>query len=192
MDLQIVNTASGDSSVTAEVNKYNQLSCRCVGVSAIHEATINGDAYAWNALSSDLDATDCALMVRNLSQSRLLVINRIYVWADIPTAIEVALTQSATAYSAGGVGAAVTGVNLNTSSNKVADAGAYSDDASVAQGTVICTFENNETTGDEFGIDYSTDDKIILGTNGCIGVDITAEIGAAGFECTIIGYFIDA
>ncbi len=192
MDLQIVNAATGNTAVAAEVNQYNQLSCKTVGVSAIHEATLKGDAYAWNAVSSDLDTTDCALMVRNLSQNRLLVINRVYVWADVPTGIDIALTQSTLAYAAGGVGVAVVGVNLNTSSAKVADANAYSDDTAIAQGSIIHTFENNETTGDEFGIDFPTDDKIILGTNGCIGIDIAEEIGAAGFECTIIGYFIDA
>ncbi len=160
-------------------------------MSAIHEASLNGDAYSWHAVSSDVDTTDCILMVRNLSRTRLLVINRIYMWADVPTALEVALTRSSTAYSAGGVGVAVVGVNLNTSSNKVADADAYADDASVAQGSLIHTFETNETTGDEFGIDYQTEDTIVLGNTGAIGVDITAEPGAAGVECTIIGYFID-
>jgi len=179
----------GPSGNTAQVNDaYEMLIASPTG---LQRATLLGDAFAWNAISSDLDATDCALMVRNTSSSRLLVINRIYTWVDVATQIDIHLSTNATAFSAGGVGAAVTGVNLNTSSNKVADAGAYSDDASVTQGTLIHTLHTNETATDEFGIDYMTDDAIILGTNGCLGVDVVSEPGAAGFECTIVGYYID-
>jgi hypothetical protein len=158
--------------------------------SEIHKATLRGDAYAWNAISANIDATDCMLMVRNLSATRLLVINRIYVWVDVPTGIDVHLSTNATAFSAGGAGVAVTGVNLNTASNKVADAEGYSDDASVTQGTIITTLHNNELTTDVHAIDFITNDEIVLGKNGCIGVDDIVE--PAAFECTIIGYFIDA
>jgi hypothetical protein len=173
---------------TAEINKRNELSVTTV--SEIHKAALNGDAYAWNAISANIDATDCMLMVRNLSPTRLLVINRIYAWVDVATAIDVHISTNATAFSAGGVGAAVVGVNLNTSSNKVADAGGYSDDAGVTQGTIITTLHTNELATDVFGIDFRTNDEIVLGTNGCIGVDDITE--PAAFECTIIGYFIDS
>ncbi len=157
--------------------------------SAINQATLRGDAFAWNAISSNIDTTDVALYVRNLSQDRLLVINRIYVYSDIATAFDIHLQTSATAF--GAAGTAVVGVNLNTSSAKVADAGAYSDDDNVSSGSIIITLHSNELTSDQFGIDYKTNDEIILGTNGLIGVDIVAEI-VAGYECTIIGYYIDA
>jgi hypothetical protein len=161
-----------------------------VTTSEIHKAALRGDAYAWNAVTSNIDATDCMLMVRNLSPTRLLVINRIYVWVDVATAIDIHVSTNATAFSAGGVGAAVVGVNLNTSSSKVADAGAYSDDAGVTQGSIIATLHTNELATDQFGIDFQTNDEIVLGTNGCIGVDDITE--PAAFECTIIGYFRDA
>lgn len=168
--------------------KANEMSV--ITTSEINKAAVRGDAYAWNAVTSNIDATDCMLMVRNLSPNRLLVINRIYVWVDVATAIDVHISTNATTFSAGGVGAAVVGVNLNTSSAKVADAGAYSDDAGVTQGTIITTLHTNELATDVFGIDYQTNDEIVLGTNGCIGVDDITE--PAAFECTIIGYFIDA
>lgn len=155
--------------------------------SPINQAVLRGDAYAWNAITSDIGVNDCALYVRNLSQDRLLVINRIYVWADVPTQIPIHLQTSSTAFD---TGAAVVGVNLNTSSAKVADAGAQSDSDAPTVGTLILSLRNNETTGDEFGIDYQTNDEIVLGTNGLIGVDIVAD--CAAYECTIIGYFIDA
>ena len=155
--------------------------------SAIHKATLRGDAYAWNAITSDIGTNDCALYVRNLSQDRLLVINRIYVWADVPSAIPIHLQTSSSTFD---TGVAVVGVNLNTSSAKVADADGQSDSDTPTVGTLLLSLRNNETTGDEFGIDYMTNDEIILGTNGLIGVDIVAD--SAAYECTIIGYFIDA
>lgn len=155
--------------------------------SAIHQAALRGDAFAWNAITSNIDTTDTALMVRNLSQDRLLVINRIYVYSDIATAVDIHLQTSATAMT----GTVCTGVNLNTSSDKVADGEGQSDDDDVTQGTIILTLHSNELTTDQNAIDYVTNDEIILGTNGAIGVDIVAEI-VAGYECSIIGYFIDA
>jgi len=156
--------------------------------SAINKATLRGDAYAWNAITSDIDITDVMLYVRNNSPDRLLVVNRIYAWTDVPAAFDIHIQTIATAFGSGG--AAVVGVNLNTASAKVADAGGYSDDDDVASGTIVTTLKNNETTGDEFGIDYQTNDSIILGTNGTIGVDCIGE--GAAYECTIIGYYIDA
>ncbi len=157
--------------------------------SVINQATLRGDTFAWNAVAQNVDTTDVLLYVRNLSQDRLLVINRIYVWGDVPATFDIHLQTTPTAFAAGALGLVVVGVNLNTSSAKVADGEGYSD-ATNASGSIITTLANNETTGDEFGIDYQTNDSIILGTNGTIGVDVIGEV--ALFECTIIGYYIDA
>lgn len=159
--------------------------------SAINKATRKGDAYNWNAiLAAGIGATDCMLMVRNLSPNRLLVINKISTWVDVHTAIDVHIGTSSTSYSAGAAGIAVTGVNLNTSSNKVADANAYSDDDSVGAGDIICTLMTPEAGTNCPLIEFPTNDGIILGTNGFIGLDLIVD--AAAFECNITGYFIDA
>jgi hypothetical protein len=155
-------------------------------MSAIQKATLRGDAYAWNSVSADIDATDVLISVRNLSNERLLVINRLYVWVDVATALDIHTTTSSTAFA---TGTAVTGVNLNTSSNKVADAEGYTDDDGVAQGSIICTLHTNETATDVFAIDWPTNDGVILGTNGIFSCDCVEELGA--FEATVIGYFID-
>ncbi len=162
-----------------------------ITASPFNRAAINGDAYSWAAVSAaGVGAGDTLLMVRNLSPNRLLVINRFYVYSDVPTALDVHLQTNSTAFSAGGAGTAVVGVNLNTTSNKVADAGGYSDDDSVTQGSIILTLHSNEAAATQFSIDFPTDDTIVLGTNGCIGIDAVAD--AAAFECSIVGYFIDA
>jgi len=174
------------SGMKAAVNKNNQLAV--VTTSAFHQAAIRGDAYAWNAVSSVIGGGDVFLTVRNLSSDRLLVINRINLWVDVPTAIDIAIQTITTAF--GAAGAAVVGVNLNTSSAKVADAGAYADDDNVAIGTIICTLHTNEATADIYPIDFPTNDCIVLGTNGLISVECVANPG--GYECTIFGYYIDA
>lgn len=156
-------------------------------MSAIHKATIRGDAYAWNSVSADINTTDILISVRNLSQDRLLIVNRIYAWVDVPAQLSIHITTSATAYA---TGTAVVGVNLNTSSAKVADADAYTDDDGVSQGSIIATLHTNEATADIFPIDFPTNDCIVLGTNGIISVDCIGELAA--FEATIIGYFVDA
>lgn len=174
------------SGAKAAVNKNNQLSV--VTTSAFHQAALRGDAYAWNSITGDIGATDVFLSVRNLSSDRLLVINRVNLWVDVPTAIDICIKTSATAF--GAAGTAVVGVNLNTSSAKVADGEGYTDDDDVAQGSIICTLHTNEATADIFPIDFPTNDSIVLGTNGLISVECVAD--SAAYECTVFGYYIDA
>jgi len=158
--------------------------------SAIQKATLRGDAYAWNTVSYDITAADTILTVRNTSYDRLLVIHRLYMYTDVPGSYDIHIQTVATAFTQTN-GAVVVGVNLNTSSNNVAEAGAISDEEAIAaQGSIILTLMSNEVATDQHPIDFPTNDAIILGTNGRIAVDAAAE--AAACECTIVGYFIDA
>lgn len=178
----------GMGSSTMAVVDANRLSVTTS--SAMHQATLRGDAFSWNAVSYDITAADTLLCVRNLSPKRLLVINRLYMYTDVPGSYDVHIQTISTTFTSAH-GAAVVGVNLNTSSSKVADADATSDEEAIAaQGTVILTLMSNELATDQFAVDYPTNDAIILGTNGRIAIDATAA--AAVCECTISGYFIDA
>lgn len=157
--------------------------------SALHKAALRGDAYAWNAVNYDITADDTLLTVRNLSPNRLLVINRMYMYTDVEGIYDIHIQTVTTAFTQT-AGAVVVGVNLNTSSNKVADADAISDEEAIAaQGTIILTLRSNELTSDQFGIAFQTNDAIVLGTNGRIAIDASAA--AAACDATIIGYFID-
>ena len=159
-------------------------------MSAIQKATLQGDAYAWNTVSYDITAADTILTVRNTSPDRLLVIHHLYMYTDVPGNYDIHIQTIATAFTQTN-GAVVVGVNLNTSSAKVADAGAISDEEAIAaQGSVILTLMSNEAAADQCPIDFPTNDAIILGTNGRIAIDAAAA--AALCEATIIGYFIDA
>jgi len=173
----------------AEVNSSNQLSTRSVLVSGLHDATLRGDAYAWNTVTYDITAADTILTVRNTSTDRLLVINNLYMWTDVNGFFDIHIETIATAFTETD-GAVVTGVNLNTASNNVADAGAISDEEAIAaQGSIILTLRSNESATDQFAINYPTNDAIVLGTNGRISIDASAA--AAACEATITGYFID-
>jgi hypothetical protein len=178
----IIEDSTGSSS-GAKVTKDNAL--RVTTASAICEASLRGDAYSWNSVSYNMTAADTVLLIANESPTRLLVINRIYVWSDVPTSIDVHFPAKAT-----WTGTAVTGVNLNRASSKVAAATAITDETGQAtQGPIYITLQTNEATGAQFAIDFYTDDVPILGKDDAIGVDMAGN--AAAYECTIIGYFID-
>ena len=175
----------GTTGVTAEVNDARQVLTRAVNVSAIHEASLLGNAFAWNAESADLAAGATALLVRNDSGTKNLVIEKIYIYSDIATAVDVHLvTASFTAD-----GTAVTGVSLNKSTSATADATAYANETGNTQGDIIVTLHTQELTTAQQGFDYNLHGAVILGDDQAIGVDIVAD--GAAFECTIFGYFID-
>lgn len=170
----------------AAVTSDNQLQTRAVQVSALHNASLNGDAYAWNAISADINAGDTALLVRNNSDTRYLVISKMYVWVDVVAQVDVHVIPTSTFTAAG---TAVTGVNLLAGSGKVADATALADETGNTQGSIILTLHTNELETAQFGTEYDFKDGVILAKNSCIAADIVDE--PAAFECTFIGYFLD-
>lgn len=170
---------------TAEVNAESQLLTRAIQVSALHEAALKGEAFAWNAISADIAAAATALLVRNDSATKYLVIEKIYVYADAATAVDIHLvTASFTA-----AGTAVTGVALNKTKSSVADATAYANETGNTQGDIIVTLHTQELTTAQEGFDYDLNGAVILGHDQAVGVDLVAD--TAAFECTIFGYFID-
>lgn len=170
----------------AQVTTDFKLQTRATTVSAWHEACLNGDAYAWNAVSADIDTGDTALLVRNDSDTRYLVIEKLYVWCDVAAQFDVHLVPTSTFTAAG---TTVTGVNLLAGSGKVADATAMADETGNTQGSIIITLHTNELATDIFGIDYDFKGGVILAKNSCVAVDIIGE--SAAFEATFFGYFLD-
>ncbi|MHC4215827.1 MAG: hypothetical protein ACYSWP_20960, partial [Planctomycetota bacterium] len=115
---------SGNSGYKAEVNSSNQLQTRAVQVSALHNASLNSEAYSWNAVTEDLAAAGTALAVRNDSDSKYLVIEKIYIRTNVTNAIDIHLITST--YTSAGT--AVTGVCLNKAKPTVADATAHANE----------------------------------------------------------------
>lgn len=175
---------NGDTGNNAGVSDALQLQTRAVSVSAIHEASLSGEAFSWNSVTADIAATETALLVRNDSSSKKLVIEKLYVYSDVPTAIDVHLVTATFTIA----GTAVVGVCLNKASATVADATAKTDETGNTQGDIIVTLHTPELTTAAESIEYDFNGSVILGQNQAIGVDIVAD--SAAFECTIVGYFL--
>lgn len=157
---------------------------------ALNAATLRGDAYAWNQISADINATDCAILIVNQSSTRLLVISYCYVQNDTVGQMDFKLVDL-TGVTLGGT--AITAVNLNRNSAKKPDAVAYHDETGSAATPIFFTYyqhyqlNGQATTAPATTIDFK--DAIILGFNDGFGVDIITE--NTGQELTVVGYFID-
>lgn len=168
----------------AQVNKYFELMTQAKVLSAFARASEYGDAFAWPAVSADIDAGDTALLVCNNSQSRKLRITLVYFWVDVAAQLDIHLPDYPTL-----AGTEVVGVCLNRMLNRTADASAYADETGNTQGTIITTLHTNELATDQFAVTHDFEGALILGYHDCVAVDIVDEPGA--FECTIYGYFED-
>ena len=173
----------------AKVTSDNQLVVTTA--SAIHQASLLGNAYAWNAVSANIDTTDCMLLVSNTSSTQYLVIHQAYMRGDIAGQIDIKLAECTGLTLAG---TAVTGVNLNSAAGKTAPASAFADETASPATTIIMTYYQHlavnaqGTTSPQCCIDFN--DSIILGEDDGFGIDTILE-PAAGFEATVIGYYID-
>ena len=159
--------------------------------SRLHAATLAGRAYSWNAVSADIDTTDCMILISNQSQRELLVISHCYIWGDEDGQLDFKLCDTHTLTLAG---TAITGVNLNRAMSAGPPALAFGDETASPATTIFYTHFCHEMTVGETTtcpmekIDFH--DSIILGWNNAFGIDTILE-PAAGYEATVIGYYID-
>ena len=169
---------------SAEVTSDSQLKTYSVSIPAIQAASMKGKAFAWNAVSADVAALATALAVRNDSTTESLVIDKIYIYSDVATAVDVHLITAS--YTSAGT--AVTGVCLNKAKSTVASATAHANETGNTQGNIIITLHTPELTTSAESVAYEFDGSVILGQGQAIGIDLVAD--SAAFECTIIGYYI--
>jgi hypothetical protein len=178
----------GSSGRQADVTVNNELkTCNPTG---IHRASVLGDAYSWNAISANIDTTDCMILVCNKSSSRLLVISYCMFEGDIVGQLDFKLAECSGLTLAG---TAITGVCLNRALNKTAPASAFADETASPAATVFYTHAQSLPYAGVAGIMNTVDfhDAIILGLDDAFGIDTILE-PAAGFEATVFGYYIDA
>lgn len=178
----------GNSGNTAQVDKNNRLLVDAP--TGIAQASRLGDAYAWNAVSANIDTTDNMILVANTSSSRLLVISYCVFEGDIVGQMDFKLAEVAGLTLAG---TGITGVNLNRALNKTAPALAFADETASPAATIFMTWAQTLPYAAVAGIMNTVDfkDAIILGENDAFGIDTILE-PAAGFEATVFGYYIDA
>jgi len=170
---------------TADVNSDKQLTVAGTSIGSLADAALRGDAYAWCNVSANIDATDTGLLVRNDSKTRLLVIDTIFLWVDVATAVQIHCPGPGITLA----GTVVTGENLSRSSNKTAPASAYADETGNTQANIIKTvFVPDGSTLPHTVVDVKG--AVVLSYDESIALDVVAESVAYNF--TVWGYFVDA
>ena len=140
----------------------------------------DGLAFSWTNASYDYDAGDTIILIKNTSTTHNLIIDDIIIAGDTATIATVHFPVCDTP-----TGTSITGVNLNRTSGKTADATAIGDETTNSQGPIYHNIfiEANKT------YEHDAGDSIVLGTNNCIAVDFVAN-GTAAY-CTIEGFFLE-
>jgi hypothetical protein len=169
----------GPSGKQAEVTDNNELKVQAP--TGIKAASLLGDAYSWTAVSANIDTTDCMILVSNTSETRNLVIHKVIFEGDIVGTMTFKLADCTGLTLAG---TAITGVNLNTGSGKSAPASAFSDETASPATSVIMTWGQTLPYAGVVGI------MNVLDLEDSFGIDTILE-PAAGFQATVIGYYID-
>jgi len=145
-----------------------------------YAADEKGDAYAWTSVTYDYGAGDTILLLKNTSTSKKLIIDSIIMTTDTATIAHIHMPTCGTP-----TGTALTGVNLNSSSNNVAEATAKADETTNAIGVagIVATLalEADKTNT------FQAKSSLVLGTNKCVAVDYVTDGTAA--TVTITGYF---
>lgn len=141
-----------------------------------------GDAFSWSSETYDYAAADTILGVQNSSEEYDLVVTRILVTGDTASQVVVHTSSGVTMG-----GTAVTGVNLNRSSAKVAPAVAKANET--GNGQAAASYSGRVATARiaANGVTVLEDLEIVIPGGWMIGLDITTDGAAA--NVTIFGYF---
>ena len=150
---------------------------------ALENASGKKLAFLWHSVPYDPAAADTILAVKNTSSTRLLNLTDLWI-NNGATASEYQVHILTASYTSAGT--AVTGVNLNPSSSKAAEATAHADETGNTQGTRIhTTYLPVDATRHIDLRGWS------LGQNVAIAVDIVAD-GGGEQSVSIVGYYGDS
>ena len=147
-------------------------------------AVERGDAYSWATVTYDPAALDTILGVENNDQNRLLYIEKIFFSGDTASQIQVFTVNGITVAGTN----AITAVNLNRNSGKVAIATAYDDETgNTEQGTPYTALAMTEVIAASTLKVIEVNGAIALPYDYMVGVDYTTA--ATGANCTIWGWY---
>jgi len=147
------------------------------------KAVADGDAYAWTNATYDPDAHDTILGVQNTSTTRDLHIQKAWVNSDTASQFVVHTSSGVTM-----AGTAVTGVNLNRASGRIAQATAKADETgNGAQGAGYPGFLFADLLAANTAKTMEIGGAISIPYGHVIGVDLTTA--ATGAAVTIYGWF---
>jgi len=144
-----------------------------------HESEVNKRVYTWSH-SYNSGANDTILWLKNTSTTKNLIIEKIVLSSDTTTHFIIHFPST----TASPTGTAITGTNINRSSNNSAEATAYGDETGNTRGVVMAQGIILNNTPAIMPIDGS----IILGVNDEIGIDFVSATTALGMA-TIRAYY---
>lgn len=168
----------GPSSSQIDVVKNTEDSPNAVLVNR----TVEPEAFSWTTVTANIDLTDTAILITNLSTAKHLHIVRAYIWVDVHTAVDLNLPDYGTF-----TGTAVTGIPLNRRSISIAPALAYADETGNGNENTFARISTNELATGQQGQFIELDGKVKLGYRDSFSMDIVAESGA--FYSMVIGYY---
>jgi hypothetical protein len=139
----------------AEVNSQQELVTRSIGETELEHASYLGNAWAWDSLEVDIDATDTMLFVKNTSDTPLVLDRAVISGSNVICEWTIHIGSDTTT-PAGGT--EVVAVNINTGNlGDTALSVARSDETSVADGSII----GRAKTPVDNSIEYNLDGIII-------------------------------
>ena len=159
------------------------LDVRADGAVPLYEAN-EPEAFSWTSVTVDPAANDTIIYVRNDSTSKHLHITDMYIYSDVPSAIDFFLPAYVVA-----TGTAITGVCLNRANVTVAPATALGITTGDTLANIFATLYTNETTTDQWGQWLRTDGLLVLGYHDAVGIAIVAA--ATNSQAAVFGYFHD-
>ncbi len=171
----------GNNSLGVHVSSNNRMNVSARSAPrAYYNARVDGQAYAWCALTYDYDIDDTILLVKNTSASLDLHIHEIWLGGNVAGKV---IVHRPTTIVATPTGTAVVGSNLNGASNNAADAVAKADETTNALGETL--FSVRMPADDTLTLECQ--DIISLAQNQSVAVDFGVE--GAACQVTIWGYF---
>lgn len=177
MSTQILDGEGGGN--VAGVNADKRLKVQAVIETDLHNRSDVGQAFTWASGTYDPGQDDTILMVKNTGDTPLHITD-MWIKSDIDTRVVVHIPTSEVTMA----GTIITGVNLNTGRNDVADADARRDETGNTQGDLVWTGELF-AIGDPFHIHWGG--ALILAKNKSVGVDFTVAATAA--DVVFWGFF---
>jgi len=142
-------------------------------------------SFSWSIVAADFSAAETLLLVQNDSDDKVLHISAVSFSTDNASEFDIHLTNGAVLSPTGGT--LVTGVCLNQSAVKVAEAIARSNETGNVQGNII--WSNRIAANVEKFIPFGG--AVILRKGQSIAVDITTAPTSFA-NCNIYGYYDEA
>ncbi len=156
---------------------------RSDGAATTHQVE-EDEVFSWTSVTANIDANDTVILVTNDSTTKHLHITSMYVYSDVPSAIDF-FTPAFAAFT----GTAITGIALNRTDVNIAPATALGDSSGDTLANIFAKLFTNETATDQFAVQLDLDGLLILGYHDSAAIAIVEASAVA--NSVIMGYYHD-